>query len=321
MMDIGNTWAIVLAAGEGSRLRSLTTISSGTSVPKQFCSLRGGPSLLQETLLRARAVTTPQRTCVIVAKQHRRWWEEPLRSLPRQNVIVQPENRGTANGILLSLLHVLERDPRARIVFLPSDHHVTEERILRRSLREAMQQLQSHRREILLLGLEPDEIDPELGYIVPGSADGMLHRVERFIEKPSLELARTLISSGALWNAFIVAVDGQALLDVFMRLFPDIVADMRAAVAHDAGDPMNPEAAERVYAHLPVVDFSRDILQITPAQLRIVPVPSCGWSDLGTPGRVAKALSRIPNVDVGMELLPLCHPLVLAEQQCVAAHS
>jgi hypothetical protein len=38
----GNTWAIVLAAGEGSRLRSLTTTALGVAIPKQFCSLKGG---------------------------------------------------------------------------------------------------------------------------------------------------------------------------------------------------------------------------------------------------------------------------------------
>jgi len=52
----GGTWAVVLAAGEGSRLRALTTTSSGIAVPKQFCSLRGGASLLEEALQRAAAV-------------------------------------------------------------------------------------------------------------------------------------------------------------------------------------------------------------------------------------------------------------------------
>ncbi len=79
---LNNTWALVLAAGEGSRLRSLTTTASGQAVPKQFCSLQGGPSLLQEALQRAAAIAPLQRTCSIVAAQHRRWWEAPLYHLP-----------------------------------------------------------------------------------------------------------------------------------------------------------------------------------------------------------------------------------------------
>lgn len=106
-MNNNNTWALVLAAGEGSRLRSLTTTATGQAVPKQFCSLQGGPSLMQEALQRAASIAPIQRTCSIVAAQHRRWWEAPLYHLPEENVIVQPENRGTAHGILLPLLHIV----------------------------------------------------------------------------------------------------------------------------------------------------------------------------------------------------------------------
>src|SRR4030095_2964760 len=103
---MNHTWALVLAAGEGSRLRTLTTTHNGVAVPKQFCSLQGGPSLLQETLHRAEAIAPRKRVCTIVAAQHRRWFEGPLWSLPAQNVIVQPENRGTAIGLLLPILHI-----------------------------------------------------------------------------------------------------------------------------------------------------------------------------------------------------------------------
>src|SRR5262245_9870592 len=42
-----HVWSLVLAGGEGSRLRALTTRPCGTSVPKQYCSLHGGHSLLE----------------------------------------------------------------------------------------------------------------------------------------------------------------------------------------------------------------------------------------------------------------------------------
>ena len=45
-----NIWALVLAAGEGRRLQRLTTTRSGLAIPKQFCSLDRGPSLMQEAL-------------------------------------------------------------------------------------------------------------------------------------------------------------------------------------------------------------------------------------------------------------------------------
>ena len=89
------TWAVVLAAGDGTRLAALTTDASGNSVPKQFCSLTGGRTLIEETLQRARHVASPEQVCTIVAQQHASHWRKLLGTLPRSNVIVQPHNRGT----------------------------------------------------------------------------------------------------------------------------------------------------------------------------------------------------------------------------------
>ncbi|RLB37662.1 MAG: hypothetical protein DRH30_12810, partial [Deltaproteobacteria bacterium] len=47
MPNRGETWAVVLAGGSGTRLRSLTTDAEGVVIPKQFCSLDGQRSLLQ----------------------------------------------------------------------------------------------------------------------------------------------------------------------------------------------------------------------------------------------------------------------------------
>ena len=102
MSDSPHVWALVLAAGDGSRLRALTTKPCGTAVPKQFCSLHGGRSLVEDAVGRATGLVPSERICAIVAEQHRQWWSEMhfLDRLPTGNVIVQPRNRGTAIGIL-----------------------------------------------------------------------------------------------------------------------------------------------------------------------------------------------------------------------------
>ncbi len=104
----------------------------------------------------------------IVAEQHRAHWRSLLWALPNQNTIIQPVNRGTANGVLPSALSILRRDPLARIVFLPADHYVRDERTLMGTLRSAILQLTRTPEKVVLVGIEPDEPDPELGYIVPG---------------------------------------------------------------------------------------------------------------------------------------------------------
>lgn len=291
MQDDPHNWALVLAAGEGSRLRSLTTTTSGVPVPKQFCSFDGGASLLEEALQRTRGIASPARTCAVVAAGHRRWWTRQLAALPPANVVVQPRNRGTAIGILLPLLHLARRDLRARVALLPSDHYVRDERVLGRSLRHAMADVTGYSEDVLLLGIRPEEPDPELGYVLPGAADGTgLASVAQFVEKPNLVEASQLIARGAAWNSFIVVARLESLLGLFERRFPEVVTALDLAIERGRLD--DPGAVAEVYERLPDIDFSRHVLQGQEQHLRLVNVPACGWSDLGTPGRVADVLSR-----------------------------
>src|SRR5271156_2014543 len=209
---MNNNWALVLAAGSGSRLRSLTTTAAGVAVPKQFCSLRGGASLLEETLRRARrAGAHPGRILTVVAEQHRQWWDSPLHSMLTENVIVQPENKGTATGLLLPLVNLVQRAPHATVLVLPSDHFVRKPAVLIRAMHQAMRLADVDRRHVYLLGLTPEEIDPELGYIVPAAegAASLASPVRLFVEKPPLETARRLVQAGALCNAFILAASAR----------------------------------------------------------------------------------------------------------------
>lgn len=286
----GEAWAIILAGGDGTRLHCLTTDSSGDPVPKQFCYLNGR-SLLGRTLRRAQAVVTPERIVPVVAANHARHWRSSFATLPATNIVVQPANRGTAIGILLPALRIARRDPNARIVVLPSDHYVADERVLEAALRLALTEIAVHSRGVALLGIEPDEPDDEpdteLGYIVPSrDADGNVSNVSRFVEKPPVELARRLCRQKALWNTFILVCRIESLVRLYLSRYPDAVARLQEA---DLDDYFSVKEA---FKALPPVDFSRQIAAGQEQQLAVIRVPPCGWNDLGTPSRLAKTLSR-----------------------------
>jgi mannose-1-phosphate guanylyltransferase len=309
------TWAVVLAAGDGTRLARLTTDDNGNAIPKQFCSLHGGASLLDEALQRARRIVPRERATVVVAEQHRHYWHPSLWGLPASNLIAQPRNCGTANGILLALLTIMERDPLARVVFLPADHYVRDEHVLGASLIAAATLLSRNPRELLLLGIEPEEADPELGYIVASQplADGT-RRIDRFVEKPPIAVAHELLERGALWNSFILAAFGPALLAMLRDLYPDVVERMATAVARDSYLGAQAGSVARVYADLPSIDFSRGVMQGAEANLRVLTVAACGWSDLGTPKRVAKTLQRNAIQPQRRRPAAMCGIVSLADQ-------
>jgi len=298
----GHDWVLVLAAGEGVRLRQLTRSADGASVPKQYCSLQGGPSLLEETLHRAASVTDAGHISLIVADQHRRWWQSAQSALPAQRLIVQPRNRGTANGILLQLLQIMRLDPDADIMLLPSDHFVADEPTLTRAMHCALMRLRAAPEEIVLLCMEPTFPDPDLGYIAPGRgcAQGTF-AVAAFVEKPSVQKARELIASGALWSTFIVAAHASSLLALFKRHYPQVVSAMRQALAAELEAPAR---LADLYETLPDLDFSRDFLaRVDRRRLRVLPVVGCGWSDLGTPERLVQTLSQLTPVHDGGKVL------------------
>ena len=290
MSTTNQSWAIVLAAGEGTRLSELTT-RSGVATPKQFCSLRGGRSLLGDALARAARIAPRKRILVVVAEEHRRFWEPEVSALAPENVIVQPQNRGTAVGILLPVVTVLDRDPEARLAFLPSDHFVAKEYVIEASLRLALESLDEGDSDLTLLGITPDAPETGYGWIVPAKSNRLLRPVERFVEKPAEVVANVLFAEGALWNSFLFAVKGKTLAHLFEQRLPGLLASFRMVFA--AGTEAREEHLRELYAGLETHDFSRDVLQSNEARLRLEIVPPCGWTDLGTPARVEACLAAL----------------------------
>ena len=282
----GHVWAIVLAAGSGTRLSSITRDDSGNTVPKQFCSLHGGPSLIRQALARARSVVSRDRIMAIVSPAHVRYWKPALSELADGNIIVQPHDRGTAVGILLPILCILARDPEARILILPSDHHFADESVIKNALRLAIDDVGHHRVGVVLLGIDADEPDPELGYIMPRAGDRTrLRAVHQFVEKPGIEEARRLCREGALWNSFILVSRAQSLLELYRRRHSHLVQALQAIRLHDYAQLL------QAYLELPEVDFSRHIAADQAQQLSVMAVPRCGWNDIGTPHRLAQTLA------------------------------
>ena len=203
MRNPQETWAVVLAGGDGHRLRTLTTTADGVVVPKQYCSLGRSSCLLQDAVHRAQSLALRAQVGVVVAAQHRPWWNAVADRLSISNVIVQPRNRGTAYGILLALLTVEQLNPRGIVSLLPANHYFRDEGVITRSLRTAVNLASDEPRRAYLLGTEPDVPDPELGYIIPQQiVRDTAAPVVAFVEKPAPDYANELRTGGALWNLF-----------------------------------------------------------------------------------------------------------------------
>ena len=286
-------WVLVLAAGEGSRIRHLTTDSNGRSAPKQYASLNGEASMLRKTLDRAARIVPRERVAVVVARQHRAFWARELADLPPWNVIVQPLNRGTGLGLLLGLLHIQLRAPGCGLLVLPSDHHVTDEGALRESLLTAVEHAGRIRGRPTLLGVTPERADGGLGWILTAKrVSPHVRDVVGFVEKPDPAVARQLASDGALVNSMILAADGNALLSLLQGAAPRTVELLREHLMANGG---RTDGLDALYQAFPICDFSRDILEREAERLAVVPTRPCGWTDIGTPDRLSRLLKQHPE--------------------------
>jgi mannose-1-phosphate guanylyltransferase len=174
-----------------------------------------------------------------------------------------------------------------------ADHYVLDEIALASGLHEAVNLSNRDLQGLVLVGIEPDTPDPELDYIVPGRMSGdRFYTIRRFVDKPLPSLASELLSCGALWNSCIFAGNGASLLGMLRQRIASIVEEMASEFAGDDGSQL----VAGLYQRLESVDFTRAITQGTERSLRVVAAPPCGWTDLGTPTRVADTLRRLDRL-------------------------
>lgn len=290
-LGITNLWVILLAAGEGTRVRELTRDREGEFAPKQFSTPDGCQSMLGWAIERAAGLVPYERIVPIVAAQHRQWWEKDLARVPTDNVVIQPDNRGTAPGILLPLLRILRRDPLATVLILPSDHYVRREQHLRRAMVRALHVVHADASRIVLIGVPPQASDTEYGWILPASPRSEVSTVAAFVEKPERDTARDLMRGGAIVNTCIIVAKGNAFYQRYLRLLPSLVGEFatwREVTAESAS------GLAALYQRLATRDFSRDVLQPSTERLSVVRASGCGWLDLGTRRRLQRYQNEHP---------------------------
>ena len=122
-------WGIVLAGGNGTRLRDLVYRKRADYLPKQYLNFIGKRSMLEHTLDRAEKLIPAPKLLTVIAREHLQFPEvsRQIAARPQECIIVQPENKDTGPGILLPLMHLHKRNPAAVVTIFPADHFILEE--------------------------------------------------------------------------------------------------------------------------------------------------------------------------------------------------
>jgi mannose-1-phosphate guanylyltransferase len=275
-------WSLILAGGDGVRLKPLTRAITGEGRPKQFCPLLDGETLLDRTRRRVDLLTRFDHQAIVVTQHHEPFYAPLLRDLAPGRLVVQPDNRGTAAGLLYPLLRIADLAGDVPVAIFPSDHFVDDDAAFVASAAAALDAIQARPDLVVLLGIEPDTPETEYGWIEADERplpmdNALVFPIRRFWEKPSAELATTLLARRCLWNSFVMVGRVSAFIDLIRGGTPELV---------EAFEPLRRAA-------LPSINFSERVLVPGASRLGTVRVKGVEWSDLGNAERVYATIRRM----------------------------
>lgn len=286
-----------MAGGQGTRLWPLSRVKK----PKQLQALASEKTMIRETYERLVPKFKPEEIIVSTTPSFIEDIKRALPELPPENFIVEPFLMGTAAacGLVSKILHL--RDKNSSVIFLPSDHIISNKVDFIKTLDFAEELINKHQDHILTIGINPTKPDVGLGYIqmneqIESEHDLKAFTVKRFVEKPDLKTAQEYVSSwDYLWNAGIFIWKTEYILKLFKDNLPQTYEALEA-IGRASGTEKEKKVLETEYAKVENTAIDYGIMEKTK---KILVIPSdFGWSDVGSWGTLLEVLSKIHGTDI-----------------------
>ena len=271
---------VVLCGGSGTRLWPL----SRQSYPKQFAPLTGTKSLFRTTLERvsgagfsAPLVLTADDFRFIVTD------EMAAAGVTARGILIEPQARNTAPAILSAALWLVDRDPAAVMLVLPSDHVIPDAKGFRAAVAAALTQAVAG--QIVTFGVMPTRPETGYGYLrLASGADPLADAPQPlagFVEKPDTARALAMLAEGGyLWNAGIFLFSAATMIAAFEAHAPEMPEPARAAVAGARSDLGFCRLDPTAFARMADISIDYAIMERA-ANLSVMPWRGA-WSDLGS---------------------------------------
>ncbi len=272
---------VILSGGAGTRLWPL----SRELHPKQLLALTGERTMIQQTALRLEGLAAGA-PVVVCNEAHRFLVAEQLRQLgiEPQAIVLEPMGRNTAPAIALAAHAALRAaGPGAAedtlLLVLPADHVIRDVPAFHKAVRAALGAAQQG--QLVTFGIVPTSPETGYGYIQRGPASGEVHRIARFVEKPTGALAEDFVGSGDYyWNSGMFLFGARRYLEELGRLAPGIASACADAFAAAKPDLDFTRVDRKLFGTCPADSIDYAVMEKTSAAV-VVPL-AAGWSDVGS---------------------------------------
>ena len=278
---------IILCGGAGVRLWPASTAHA----PKPFMDLMGGRTLFQRTVARVSALPGAAAPVIVTGVDHVARARSQLQALGIDGVIIaEPEGRDSGPALLAAALWIARTSPSGMAVAVASDHHIPDEAAFAAAIVAARPAAEEGR--IVVFGVRPGFPATGYGYIRPETLparDGTVQQVARFVEKPALPAAESMLAEGCLWNSGNLMFQVGTMIEAWERHAPEVCASVRRSLSEGRTDSLGLTLGP-TFLDAPSIAVDIAILEKTD-RASVLPV-TYAWSDLGAWDQVWAAAEK-----------------------------
>ena len=273
---------VILSGGSGSRLWPL----SRASYPKQYLSLSNdsSKSMLQLTLERLQGLNYVDNPIVICNEMHRFILAEQLRevNIHPNSILLEPFGRNTAPAIALAAIKSMENEGDPILLVLPADHEIKNKDNFLKAISIGCKYANENR--LVTFGIVPTSPETGYGYIKASgktlSSEGDAFYIDKFIEKPDLELAKKLIKDkNFTWNSGIFLFKSSFILKELEKYCPKVLEICKKALENKLLDLDFQRLDKDFFKTCPNISIDKAVMENTSFGA-VVPLDA-NWSDLG----------------------------------------
>lgn len=270
--------ALIMAGGRGERFWP----RSRKSLPKQFLSLTDdGKTMIQLTVERISPLVDLEDIYIATNKDYKQLALDQLPGIPEENILCEPIGRNTAPCIGLGAVHMAKKYEDSVMLVLPSDHLIKFNKMYLSTVREASK-LAEQNTNLVTIGITPDYPETGYGYIKFDSheVEGRAFKVERFVEKPTLEVAKEYLASEEyLWNSGMFIWKVSSILKNMQQFMPDTYERLMAIKA-SIGTPEQEAVLDKEFHAIEPLSIDYGIMEKA-ENIYILP-GTFGWDDVGS---------------------------------------
>ena len=271
---------VILSGGSVKRLWPL----SREQFPKQYQSLVGKNSMLQETILRLDGIKDLSDPIIVCNSEHRFIVAEQLKQINilQSTILLEPLARNTAPAIAAAAFNVIQEEENvdAILLILSADHVIKDISAFHNAINIA--KIQAESGKLVTFGIVPTDANVEYGYIKSSknNNDGA-YKVEQFVEKPSLQIAKSFLEQGNyLWNSGMFMFQANTLIDELTTHSPDIVKSINDSVENATQDLDFIRLEKKAFESSPCDSIDYALME---KSNNVVVVPlDAKWNDIGS---------------------------------------